>query len=79
MKPIIDSINEITSTLGLVSSPTFFNPKIASNKAIAKKGTNIQKIQFHDNLAKIIPVNVGPMAGANIITKAHMPIAAPNL
>ncbi len=50
---------------------------MAKIKAINKNGINNQKIHCHDNLARISPVKVGPIAGANIITRAHIPRTAP--
>src|SRR5699024_6483159 len=70
-QPTADSIIESISTCGLVISPTFSNEVMAKIKAINKNGINNQKIHCHDNLARISPVKVGPIAGANIITRAH--------
>lgn len=55
----------------------FFNEVKAKMIATTKNGTNIPKIQFQDNLAKIKLVTVGPIEGASIINIAQTPIAAP--
>ena len=78
-KPIIDSNKDSKSIFGLVIFPTFGKPVMANPKAITKNGINNQKIHCQDNLPKIIPVMVGPIAGANIMTKAQTPIALPIL
>ena len=49
----------------------------ARHKAMTKKISNDQKIQRQESLARIKPVKVGPIAGANMITKAQMPIMLP--
>ena len=46
----------------------FFNEVKAKMIATTKNGTNIQKIQFQDNLAKIKPVTVGPIAAKQCLT-----------
>ena len=57
---------------------TFSNEVIAKINAKAKKGINNQKIQRQESLARISPVSVGPIAGANIITNAQIPRTAPS-
>ena len=55
----------------------FSSELIAKMRAIYRNGTNDQKTQRQLLIPKINPVKVGPIAGANIITKAHIPMTAP--
>ena len=48
-------------------------------KAITRIKAKVKKISRHEPAAKIKPVKVGPIAGANIITKAKTPLTVPNL
>ena len=46
---------------------------------MTKNTTKVKKISRHEPDARINPVRVGPIAGANIITKARIPLTVPNL
>lgn len=46
---------------------------------MTKNTTNVKKMSRHEPAAKIKPVKVGPIAGANMITKARTPLTVPNL
>ncbi|MNC41790.1 hypothetical protein D3C75_905700 [compost metagenome] len=46
---------------------------------MTRNGIKIQNIQFQLSLSIISPETVGPSAGATIITKPTIPIAAPRL
>ena len=77
-KPTADSIIESQSTCGLLTLLTLSNEVIAKISAKTKNGINSQKIQRQESLARISPVSVGPIAGANIITSAQIPNTAPS-
>ena len=68
---------ESRSMWGRVGWPMFSKAVTARHKAMTKKISNDQKIQRQESLARIKPVKVGPIAGANMITKAQMPIMLP--
>ena len=78
-KLIVDKAIANQSTFGLVTSKTLVKFFSIMNKPINRKMMNDQKIYLHDNAPKMIPEIVGPIAGANMITKAAIPKAAPNL
>ena len=78
-KLIVERAIANQSTFGLVTSNTLVKFFSIMNKPINRKMMNDQKIYLHDNAPKIIPEIVGPIAGANIITRAAIPRAAPSL
>lgn len=78
-KAKIDKMIEMKSTFGLVIWPTFAKLNKPMTKAITKNRTNVKKMSRQVPTAKINPVKVGPIAGANIITKARTPLTVPNL
>ena len=70
---------ERISILGFVMVETFRKKNKPRTRANRSKTVEIQKIQCQLSLSTIKPENVGPTAGANIITSPIMPIAAPRL
>ncbi len=67
------------STFGRVTFAMFLSEVTAKIKAIIKNGIKSQKIHRHEASPKMAPAIVGPTAGANMMTKPTIPIAAPNL
>ena len=66
---MVERITDTASIETLRTSLTFGKNLIPKIRENSKKGTVNQKIQFHDNVSKIRPANVGPNAGpANITT-----------
>ncbi|MNP28234.1 hypothetical protein D3C76_1211890 [compost metagenome] len=65
------------SILGLVNFEIFGKNNKPHTSEIRKNGKEIQKIQCQLRLARIRPEILGPLAGANMITKPINPMAAP--
>ncbi|MNC14357.1 hypothetical protein D3C75_621330 [compost metagenome] len=76
-KPSVDKMMDKTSILGLVSLEMLGRNSNPLTKEMMKNGSEIQKIQCQLKFARISPAMLGPLAGANIITRPISPMAAP--
>src|SRR5699024_4352224 len=75
--PIVDKRTDSTSILGFVTSDTLTRYLLAKMSANRTHGTTIMNRYLHPRYSTMTPDNVGPIAGANIITNPIIPMILP--
>ena len=78
LKPMTDPSTDGRSIFGRVMRLTFFRPMKAKRSPTSKMIANMKKTARHERAPRTMPVTVGPIAGANMMTSALMPIASPS-